>query len=146
MSKNKAVFSFIHDATHFLMILRRGGELGFPGGKQEEDESLLETARREGFEEILLPYEMIPASGTRILCEHDTRKFTCVLLMTPESHDFFLDGVISNSSLASHNKEVDGVLKIRKKASTIQNLIDKHPLAPTVKEELEEIINYLKGE
>lgn len=141
MEKRKAAFVIIHDETHFIMILRRGGDLGFPGGKCESGESLLQTARREANEELNISPRLIPVEGCELLSVDETKKFQCNLFITPQKPRYVIDGVVNGAYKATHSKEVSGVLRIKKRKAVIQNLLEKHPLAPTVREEL---INFMK--
>ena len=58
-----------NDIPHFTLIQRtaykgtHGGQISFPGGKQEAEESLKETALRETFEEIGVAPDKIQVLG-----------------------------------------------------------------------------------
>ena len=70
--KQSAVLMLIYpknDIPHFTLIQRtayegtHGGQISFPGGKQEAEESLKETALRETFEEIGVAPDKIQVLG-----------------------------------------------------------------------------------
>ena len=139
--KKQAAFVVIHDSTHFLMIMRRGGELGFPGGAVEEGETCFQAVRREANEEMNISQKRIPID-TIVISVEETKKFECFLFLVPEVEKNTLDNICSGFYKATHAKEVNGVLRIEKKVNVVDNLINMFPLAPTVKEELEELKKY----
>ena len=70
--KQSAVLMLIYpknDIPHFTLIQRtaykgtHGGQISFPGGKQEAEESLKETALRETFEEIGVTPDKVQVLG-----------------------------------------------------------------------------------
>jgi len=140
--KKKAAFVVMHDDTHFIMIMRRGGELGFPGGAVEDGETCIQAARREANEEMNISQRLVPIDSLVISVE-ETKKFECFLFMTPEVSKNTIDNIVSGFNKATHSKEVSGVLLLEKKEAVINNLIKMFPLAPTVKEELEELKKYI---
>lgn len=140
--KKQASFLLLHSDTHFLMIQRRGGELGFPGGKQEGNESIVTTALREFAEELSA---QVFVDDLREISVEETSKFECHLLMGKEIPHESLMAIVANHHNAQDHKSVDGVLLLKKKPSTIGNLIKMFPLAPTVKEELEVLKDILEG-
>lgn len=145
MTKRKAAFVIIHDENTFLMIMRRGGDLGFPGGKSEEGESLLQTARREANEEMNISPRLIPVDKSKIISVDETRKFECNLFLTPQTTRLVLDGVVNGAYKATHHNEVAGVLRINKTKAAIYNLLECHSLAPTVHEELLNFLFHIEG-
>lgn len=130
----QAAFAILQSETHFLMILRRGGDLGFPGGKLEEGESILKGMIREVKEEIGL--ELVQRTDMEVISVDSTKKCECHAVLIPELKQWILDKAVTASYTASHSKEVDGVLLLKKKPNVIDNIIQCHSLAPTVKEEL----------
>ena len=44
-------------------LRRHAGEISFPGGRRDDGEALIDTARREAFEEIGLPPERVDVLG-----------------------------------------------------------------------------------
>jgi 8-oxo-dGTP pyrophosphatase MutT (NUDIX family) len=44
-------------------LRRHAGEISFPGGRRDEDETLIDTALREAFEEVGLPREAVEVVG-----------------------------------------------------------------------------------
>jgi 8-oxo-dGTP pyrophosphatase MutT (NUDIX family) len=44
-------------------LRRHAGEISFPGGRRDEDETLIDTALREAFEEVGLPPEAVEVVG-----------------------------------------------------------------------------------
>lgn len=135
MAKHNAAFVVLHNETHFLMIMRHGGEFGFPGGKVEEGESLLEAARREALEEMNIKSTFIPLGVTHLRTDQ-TKKFNCHLLVAPILSKEGLNQAISEFETASHNQEVTGLFLVSKNNAGFNNLLTKAALAPTVREEL----------
>ena len=133
--KRQAAFGVIHSETHFLMIMRRGGELGFPGGKVEQGESLVDALVREVHEEVGIGID--PKGSLNLFSTEETKKFQCHLYMTPAISHRILASLVAMSADAKDAKSVDGVLLLKKKPCLIDSLIKAFPLAPTVKEELE---------
>lgn len=133
--KKKASFVVLHDETHFLMIMRRGGDFGFPGGKVEEGESLLEAVRRETLEEVNIDNRCIPLSSVHLRTD-ETDKFECHLFLAPMMVRNDLQKAIAGFDEASHSKEVAGLFLVSKTNAAFNNLLTVTQLAPTVREEL----------
>lgn len=135
-----AAFVMFHCENLVLMTMRADGKWGFPGGKQEEGESILEAAQRECLEEInvRIRLEGVEYQGSHLIREdfHShlfTRRTSYAgLILALES---------AMSGNATHGDEVNGVALFDIERQDFY----KMPLAPTVINELEDVFgNRLK--
>lgn len=131
-----------------MMIIRRDGSLGFPGGKVNEGESFEDALARELYEEIGLEVhsDLVWRTEKQPSCSHNVTE-------SLKSH-LFIDEVVSATTFsslireyryASHADEVQGLIFVETTREAIQNLRDNFKLAPTASEELEFLSTYFNG-
>lgn len=130
--KRDAAFVMFTGGPIVLMTCRHDGSWGFPGGKVEEGESLLQAARRECLEEIGVKFDM---DDVQYICQHEINPkmdshlfvFELVSLKTLSQHVYS-----ATLGQASHSHEVAGaaLFNVDRVRFTEMNL------APTVLEEL----------
>jgi len=117
--KLSAVLMLIYpkeNIPHFTLIQRteykgtHGGQISFPGGKQESDESLKETALRETFEEIGVNAEHVQVLGEITQVYIPPSNF----LVSP-----FIGFLDYEPSFTPETKEVDEIIEVN-----ILDLID----------------------
>lgn len=143
MEIKEAVFLFLHSKladgnTIALVIVRKDGTLGFPGGKLEKDELHGAALRRECKEEI----DYVP-SDFKHVCNHAIVEGEFYShLFTEEVELEVLEHALNNAKNAEYySKECLGVTLVTFPKGSASNLLDNpEKLAPTVKEELEHLI------
>lgn len=135
-----AAFVMFHCDNLVLMTMRADGHWGFPGGKQEEGESIFEAAKRECLEEINVNISLdgVEYQGSHVIREdfHShffTRRTSYAGLILA------LEAAMSGN--ATHGDEVNGVALFDIERQDFY----KMPLAHTVINELEQVFgNRLK--
>ncbi|MGL4352789.1 MAG: NUDIX domain-containing protein [Aeromonas popoffii] len=129
-----AAFVMFHCQNLVLMTMRADGHWGFPGGKQEEGESIFEAAKRECLEEINVNISLdgVEYQGSHVIREdfhsHFFTRHTSYagLILALEA---------AMSGHATHGDEVNGVALFDIERQDFY----KMPLAHTVIDELEQV-------
>ena len=135
-----AAFVMFHCENLVLMTMRADGHWGFPGGKQEEGESIFEAAQRECEEEIdaHIHLDDVEYQGSHVIREgfhsHFFTKVCSYQALVNTLH-------LAMAGNATHGDEVNGVALFDIERQDFY----KMPLAPTVINELEDVFgNRLK--
>lgn len=129
-----AAFVMFHCENLVFMTMRTDGHWGFPGGKQEEGESIFETAKRECLEEVdaVINFANVEYQGSHLIREDFTSHFFTEKMSY--SHLVELLGAAMSGN-ATHGDEVNGVALFDIERQDFY----KMPLAHTVINELEEV-------
>lgn len=139
----------LRDQQHSLVLLvnRWDGRIGFPGGKVEAGESLLEALERELIEEVgfdvRLSCELEP-EGIRWLCSHELEKVVVHLYvlhsgLSPRT-------ALYHAARAEHAiAETCGAFVLHMANYSLPVLKNSNTLASAVKEELEALEGYLQA-
>lgn len=129
-----AAFVMFHCDNLVLMTMRADGHWGFPGGKQEEGESIFEAAMRECAEEIdaRINFCDVLYQGSHLINEDLTSHF----FTKHCSYQSLINSVhLAMAGNATHSDEVNGVALF----DIERQDFSKMPLAHTVMEELEDV-------
>lgn len=130
--KKHAAFVMFKTNDLVMMILRKDHTWGFPGGKQEDEEALPNTVRRECLEETDIHIEkgVLEYIGWHgINADMDSHLFVYDTLKHSDMKNIV---EIAISGKATHHEEVCGVSVF----DVDKTIFSKMPLAPTVWEEL----------
>lgn len=137
-----AAFVMFHCENLVLMTMRKDGNWGFPGGKQEEGESIFEAAQRECAEEIdtHIHLDDVEYQGSHLIREDFTSHFFTKVC----SYQALVNTLhLSMAGDATHGDEVNGVALFDIERHDFYD--ESMPLAPTVIDELEQVFgNRLK--
>lgn len=134
--KKDAVFVCFKTDDQFLMIRRKDGSWGFPGGKVENGETHQKAASREVKEEIGVSFHYRDMKAS---CSHKVNPFmTSHLFVKNVDKGFLLGCLISAvSGVASHSHETTGAALFNIKDFSTEGMT----FAPTVLEELKEMLS-----
>lgn len=126
-----AAFVMFHCDNLVLMTMRADGHWGFPGGKQEEGESIFEAAKRECLEEIdaIIHLANVKYQGSHLIREGFTSHFFTEKMNYNHLVDLLGAAMCGN---ATHGDEVNGVALFNIDRQDFRNM----PLAHTVIDEL----------
>lgn len=135
--KKDAVFVCFKTDDQFLMIRRKDGSWGFPGGKVEDNESRSKAASREVKEEIDVSFH---SRDMKIACSHPIKPtLTSHLFIKKVKKHFLLDCLNKAvSGKASHSHEITGAALFNIKGFKTEGMV----FAPTVLEEIKEVLGY----
>ena len=129
-----AAFVMFHCENLVLMTMRADGHWGFPGGKQEEGESIFEAAKRECKEEVDVDIHLqdVDYQGAHLIREDFYSHF-----FTSQTSYANLVSLLEQSMRgnATHGDEVNGVALFDIERQDFY----KMPLAHTVIDELEQV-------
>jgi U8 snoRNA-decapping enzyme len=128
-----------------LMLQRYDGTIGFVGGQVDDGEDLLASAVREFKEETGYSLSSDQIRKFEFACSHETDKMV-THLMTIKVSEFVLKDIIANSYKAEHFMS-EGTLFTTHMINyphmrSFDNFM-KNNFAPTVKEEIMEVIEKL---
>lgn len=131
-----AVFVCFKTDDQFLMIRRKDGSWGFPGGKVEGGETHQKAASREVKEEIGVSFHYRDMKAS---CSHRVNpSMTSHLFVKNVDKGFLLSCLISSvSGVASHSHETTGAALFNIKDFSTEGMT----FAPTVLEELREVLS-----
>lgn len=129
-----AVFMCFKTDEQFLMIRRKDGSWGFPGGKVEPNETFQKAIVREVKEEIGVNFHSRDLS---VACSHNVNNnMTSHLYVKDVQKHFLLTALVSSvNGLASHAHETTGAALFNIKDFKTDGMT----FAPTVLEELKEV-------
>lgn len=133
--KKDAVFVCFKTEDQFLMIRRKDGSWGFPGGKVEDGETLRGAAVREVKEEIGVSFHY---RDMKISCSHKINPtLKSNLFIKKVKKHFLLDCLVKSlDGKATHSHEISGAALFNIKDFKTDGMT----FAPTVLEELKEVL------
>lgn len=133
--KKDAVFVCFKTDDQFLMIRRKDGSWGFPGGKVEDGETFKIAAAREIKEEIDVSFNH---RDMQVVCSHQVNPTLSSHLFLKKVKKHFLLDCLTKAvdGKASHSKEITGAALFNIKDFKTDGMV----FAPTVLEELKEVL------